>query len=185
MITKLFHLYKNLYWRWHIHHDPIGYASALGVMIGKECRLLNLQRETFGSEPYLVKLGDHVTITSGVRFITHDGGVWVFRQQHPEIDVVAPIVVGNNVFIGLNAILMPGVTIGDNCVIGASSVVTRNIPANCVAAGIPARPLRSINDYWEKVESKAIYTKSLNEQTKRKFLIEKYRKDSDGDSLLR
>jgi acetyltransferase-like isoleucine patch superfamily enzyme len=70
-----------------------------------------------------------------VRFETHDGGVWVARSAHPQIDMVKPIVVGSNVFLGYGAIVMPGVTIGDNVVIGAGAVVTRDIPANSVAVG--------------------------------------------------
>jgi len=62
----------------------------------------------FGSEPYLVRLGDHVSITAGVKFISHDGGVWVFRDRFPELDVFGPITVGSNVFIGINALIMPG-----------------------------------------------------------------------------
>lgn len=184
MIKELLGLYQGMWSRWHIHRDPVGYARSLGVAIGADCRLLGLRMGTFGSEPYLVKLGDHVTITSGVQFITHDGGVWVFRQKYPEIDVVAPIIVGNNVFIGFNTILMPGVTIGDNCVIGAGSVVTRNIPANHVAVGIPARLIKSTNDYWETIKGKAIYIRSFDEQEKRKFLIKKYIEEVNHDLLL-
>ncbi|MDD7138981.1 MAG: DapH/DapD/GlmU-related protein [Clostridium sp.] len=55
-----------------------------------------------------------------------------------------PIVLGKNVWIGAGAIVLPGVTIGDNSVVGAGAVVTRNIPANTVAAGNPARVLRSL-----------------------------------------
>jgi acetyltransferase-like isoleucine patch superfamily enzyme len=86
----------------------------------------------FSSEPYLITLGDRVSATR-VRFETHDGGVWVARSAHPQIDMVKPIVVGSNVFLGYGAIIMPGVTIGDNVVIGAGAVVTRDIPANSVA----------------------------------------------------
>ena len=55
----------------------------------------------------------------------------------------APVVIGNHVWIGGGAILLPGVTIGDNVVIGAGSVVTRDIPANTVACGSPCRVVRA------------------------------------------
>jgi hypothetical protein len=56
--------------------------------------------------------------------------------------VVAPVRIGRNVWIGSKATVLKGVSIGDNAVIGANAVVTRDIPANAVAAGIPARVLR-------------------------------------------
>jgi maltose O-acetyltransferase len=63
-----------------------------------------------------------------------------------------PVVLGNNVWIGRQAIVMPGVEIGDNSVIAAGSIVTRSIERNVVAAGIPARSLRSIDvsDQWRR-----------------------------------
>ena len=58
-----------------------------------------------------------------------------------------PIVIGDDVWIGANSVILPGVTIGDNSVIGAGSVVTQDIPANSVAYGVPCRVIREINDY--------------------------------------
>jgi hypothetical protein len=111
-----------------------------------------------------------VTVTSGVRFVTHDGGVWVFRDALPDIDVIAPIVVGNNVFIGINSVILPGVTIGDDCVIGAGSVVNRDVPRGTVAAGVPARALGPIERYREKVGRKALFIRSLPEAERRRVL---------------
>lgn len=150
--------------------DPVAYARTIGVQVGEGCRLL-VNRAAFGSEPYLIKLGDHVTVTAGVEFVTHDGGVWIFREEHPDIDVFGPIVVGNNVFIGFRSIILPGVTIGDNCVIGAGSVVTRDIPSNSVAAGVPARVIRSTDDYWKKVQENASYVRSLPFPQKREAIL--------------
>ena len=116
---------------------------------------------TFGSEPYLISIGHHVTVTSGVQFVTHDGGVWVFREQDPDIDVFGPITIGNNVFIGINAIIMPGVSIGENCVIGAGTVVTRSVPSNTVAVGVPARKIATIDEYRIRVEQKCMRIRSL------------------------
>ncbi len=158
------------YIKWKI--NPEGFARSQGVSIGTNCRLLG--KIEFGSEPYLVKIGNHVTITNGVRFITHDGGVWIFREEHPDIDVIAPIVIGNNVFIGLGALIMPGVTVGDNTVIGAGAIVTKDIPANCVAVGVPARPIKDIDEYFSQVKKKAIYIRSLNYQEKKRLLLNKF-----------
>jgi hypothetical protein len=102
-----------------------------------------------------------------VRFETHDGGVWVARSAHPQIDMVKPIVVGSNVFLGYGAIIMPGVTIGDNVVIGAGAVVTRDIPANSVAVGVPARVIRSTGAYIADALTRGESTKAMTRREKR------------------
>ena len=153
--------------------DPVGYARKLGVQIGSECRLLNV---SFSSEPYLVKLGRRVSATA-VRFETHDGGVWVGRKKFPDLDVVRPIVVGDNVFIGYGAVILPGVTIGSDVVIGAYSVVTRDIPSGTVYAGIPARFVKTTTDYLEKALKNGVRTKLMSDVEKRAFLEKMYLRD--------
>jgi acetyltransferase-like isoleucine patch superfamily enzyme len=147
-------------------------VRGLGVRIGCHCRIY--LGSDFGSEPYLVTIGDHVTITSGVRFSAHDGGVWLFREEFPDIDVFAPICVGNNVFIGNNAIILPGVVIGDNCIIAAGSVVTGAVPDNSVVAGVPARVIKSVEEYRTKVMSNAVYIRGCSREEKRRILLEKF-----------
>jgi acetyltransferase-like isoleucine patch superfamily enzyme len=146
---------------------PEAHARRLGVRMGKGCRLI---RVDFSTEPYLITLGDHVSATA-TRFETHDGGVWVFRDQFPDIDVIRPIRVGNNVFIGYGSIILPGVTIGDNVVIGAGSIVSRDIPSNSVAVGVPARVIKTIDEYRESSLAKSVPTKGLGEQAKRAHLL--------------
>lgn len=170
MNLLLLALPRKLLAQYHIRRDPIGYARSIGVSVGEHCRFLGLHAGTFGSEPFLVRVGDHVTVTSGVHFVTHDGGVWVFRDAYPEIDVVAPISVGNNVFIGINAIILPGVTIGDNSVVAAGAVVTRDVPSGMIVAGVPARPLKSVDDYWLSVRDRAVHLRSLPYEEKRAYL---------------
>jgi len=123
------------------------YFRAQGAKIGKNCRILVY---SLASEPWLVEIGDRVAISQGVFFLTHDGGVHVFRNEIPTLQSYGKIKIGNNCMIGVNVILMPGVTIGDNCVVGAGSVVTRDIPSNSFAFGVPARVLMPIEKYKEK-----------------------------------
>jgi len=150
--------------------SPERHAVALGVRLGRNCRLI---RCDFSSEPYLITMGDHVSATK-VRFETHDGGVWVFRHESPDIDVVRPIRIGNNVFIGYQAVIMPGVVIGNNVVIGARAVVTRDVPDNSVAVGAPARVIKSVEEYRESVLSKSEMTKRCSDSQKRDFYLKKY-----------
>jgi acetyltransferase-like isoleucine patch superfamily enzyme len=153
--------------------SPERYARDLGVKLGKGCRLIKVD---FSTEPYLVTLGDRVSATQ-TRFETHDGAVWVFRDEHPDIDIVRPITVGNNVFIGYGSIILPGVTIGDNVVIAAGSVVSRAIPSNCVAGGVPARVIKSLEDYRQKIMPEGSPTKRMSDVEKRAFYVRKFGKN--------
>lgn len=149
-------------------------ARKIGVRFadapGKEkCRILTEPVAAFGSEPYLIKIGHHVEITSGVRFITHDGGMWTLRDRDTfeKSDYFGPINIGDNVFIGNNVIILPGVTVGNNVVIGAGAVVTRDIPSNSVCAGVPARVIKSIDEYADKlIKNGAMNTRHLNKADK-------------------
>lgn len=157
-----------------IKKDPMGYARSIGVRVGNKTRVLGMDMGTFGSEPYLVSLGDNVSVASGVKFITHDGGVWVLRNEFPAIDIIAPIRVGNNVIIGMDSIIMPGVTIGDNCEIGARSLVSRDIPSGIVAAGVPAKPLKTVDEYRAKALENLTQTHLMSSEEKKKYLINRF-----------
>lgn len=129
----------------------VAYARKKGVKVGDNCLIYI---KNWGSEPFLVTIGDHVTVTSGVKFITHDGSTCLVKDvQGKRYQRFAPIQVGSHVFIGVNTIIMPGVTIGSNVVIGAGSVVTKDIPDNSVAIGVPAKVVSSFADYQTKIQS--------------------------------
>jgi len=121
------------------------YSKYLGIKFGNNVRILHYPR--WGSEPFLIEIGDNVTITRGVSFVNHDGGVALFRDEFKGLNSFGKIKVGNNVFIGINTIILPNVVIGDNVVIGAGTIVNKNIVSNVVAAGIPARIIKNIEEY--------------------------------------
>jgi acetyltransferase-like isoleucine patch superfamily enzyme len=116
-----------------------------------------------------------VRLTVGVKITTHDGGLWVLRNNGKlkNADKFGKVKIGNNVHIGLNTIIMPGVTIGDNVIIGCGAVVTKDIPSNSVAVGVPAKVMESIDDYYRKVKDKVVMTKNLSADEKRTFLEKK------------
>lgn len=158
-----------------IIRDPVKYWIKMGVRIGTACEIN--PTAAFGSEPYLITLGDHVRVTADVEFVTHDGGVWVLRGMENEFcnaDRFGEIKVGNNVHIGMRSIIMPGVSIGNNCIIGAGAIVTKNIPDNSVAVGVPARVIESIEEYMNKNRSKLEMTKAMTPAQKREYLKKKF-----------
>lgn len=166
-----------------IRKDAVGWARSLGVQIGEDCWLFAWPG-MFGSEPYLVKLGNHVVVGSGTRFVTHDGGVWVFRDRDPEMGIYAPIIVGDNVFIGINVSILPGVTIGDNSVIGMGAMVTKDVPPGSVVAGTPARVIKTVEEYWESVKDRAFHLRSLSPEERRRVLEEHFwgnKQEPSGD----
>lgn len=145
-----------------------------GISIGNNCEVY--KNVSFGSEPYLISIGDNVRITSGVKFCTHDGGMWVVRnlEYNKTADLFGRIRIGNNVHIGWNSIIMPNVNIGSNVIIGIGSVVTHDIPSNSVAVGVPARVIRSINEYYEKNKMQIVDTKGMSSEEKLVFLKNKF-----------
>ncbi|GAA0104652.1 hypothetical protein UT300013_12750 [Paraclostridium sordellii] len=148
----------------------IDIARKKGVKIGENCRLYS---SNFGSEPYLIEIGNHVTITNGVQFITHDGGVWVFREDKlPNADLVGKIKIEDNCFIGTNAIILPSVIIGENSIVAAGSVVTKSIPKNSVVAGVPARVIKNTDEYYEGIKNRVINTKQLDPVSKKTIILE-------------
>jgi acetyltransferase-like isoleucine patch superfamily enzyme len=92
-----------------------------------------------------VTFGDNVFIAPNCGFYTAGHPLDV-EQRNQGLEYAYPITVGNNVWIGAQVAVMPGVTIGDNTVIGAGSVVTKDIPAGVVAAGNPCRVIREITE---------------------------------------
>ena len=144
----------------------------MGVKIGDGCEIY--PSVSFGSEPYLIELGDNVRLTAGVKITTHDGGLWVLRnlkgEKFKKADRFGKVKIGDNVHIGIGSIIMPGVTIGDNVVIGCSAVVTKDIPSNSVTVGVPAKVIESIDEYYEKVKDKVVFIKNMGSEEKKKYL---------------
>lgn len=141
-----------------------------GVTIGEGCYI---EKDTlFGSEPYLIKLGNNVRISSGVKFVTHDGGMWALRKQGicQDGDIFGRIEIKDGTHVGWNVIIMPNVTIGHNCIIGCGAIVTKDIPDNSVAVGIPARVIEDLDSYYKKNKNKIVMTHNMSAAEKKKYL---------------
>ena len=165
---------RSLYLKICSSESRIRYYRKQGVKIGNGCFIAN--DVNFGSEPYLVTIGDNVRLTENVSFSNHDGGLWVVRRLYKEyenVDIIKPIVVGNNVHIGVDAVILPGVKIGNNCIIGYGAIVTKDIPDNCIAVGVPARVIETIDEYIGKNKDLFISTKRMNATEKKQYLMER------------
>ena len=167
-LTKFYRLIRNLILR---KTNPLKYAQKVGVNFSKNSRGVHLYGNiSWSTEPWIITLGNNVHITDGVKFITHDGGTLLYRNQVPDLEITGPITVGNDVYIGNNVIILPNVHIGNNVVIGAGAVVTKNIPDNSLAVGVPARVIKTADEYFDKLKENSLHLGHLKGEEKDRAL---------------
>jgi len=153
-------------------------AKKEGLVVGKNVSFIDTPN--FGSEPYLISIGDNTTISFDVAFVNHDGGTRVIRNlpnQNKETVIYGKITIGNNCFIGCRTTILPNVKIGDNTIIGAGSIVTKDIPSNSVACGVPCKVICSIDEYINKHKEDFEYMVSMPKQDKKKYLLKKFKNE--------
>jgi acetyltransferase-like isoleucine patch superfamily enzyme len=136
--------------------SPEEYADFLRVSgtcysIGANCWIM---RSTNITDPAYVRLGDNVML-SACSLIGHDGSIHMLNNAYgKKLDKVGKIDIGDNVFIGHQAIVLPGVTIGSNVIVGAGSVVSKDVADNTIVAGVPAKPIAKTDEYVASLEKK-------------------------------
>lgn len=126
-----------------------------GAKIGKDVKIFSTALTLIDkTAPWLITIGDYVQIAEGVKILTHDYAWSVLKHYGPEpgaiIGAQSPVKIGNSVFIGMNAVITRGVTIGDYVIIGAGSVVTKDCPSSGVYAGNPAKLIMTMEQYRQK-----------------------------------
>jgi len=148
-------------------------AKLVGVQFGENC---NFMTRSWGSEPYLIKMGDNVRTSSDVTFVTHNSLTIIgnLYAEYENADFFGRIIIGNNVFIGINSTILPNTKIGDNVIIGAASLVKGELKPNSVYAGVPAKYICSLEEYIENKKELFDYTRDLNPEAKKEYLLRKY-----------
>jgi acetyltransferase-like isoleucine patch superfamily enzyme len=152
-----------------------------GIKLGKnifwgDVRTINIDT----TRPSLVEIGNNVRIDTGMTILTHDYPTWVFRYVYNDfINSSGKVIIGNNVYFGQYCSVLKGVSVGDNCIIGMGSIITKDIPQNSVAVGRPARVICSLEDYYKKRKEKCIeeafeYARSIQDRFKRRPRIEDF-----------
>lgn len=154
-----------------LRRDPVRYFRTQGAEIGEGVEIFGANLFTFGSEPYLVSIGNEVTISHDADFITHDGGLRVARARYPDAYLYGRIKVADRCFLGAHCVLLPGAKVGEGSVIGSGSIVAGEIPPRVVAVGSPAKPVRSVDEYIQANKHLWVDTAGLTPRAKKELLL--------------
>ncbi|KUJ51525.1 capsule biosynthesis protein CapG [Chryseobacterium sp. JAH] len=148
LILKLHNLYHYM-----IQKIYLKVCIAKGLKVGKNVRFVEVPE--FGTEPFLIEIGDDTTFSNNIRFVNHDGGqnALHFFEKYKDVRTFGRIKIGKQCLIGADSIIMPGVEIQDNCVLGAGSILTTSMPKGSVYAGVPAKFICTLEEYGDKLLS--------------------------------
>lgn len=177
MNALTFYIYKFLS-KFLGHKIIIQYYRKLGMTIGEDTHIFS---RLISSEPFLISIGKNVTISTGVSLLTHDASVGAIVGRHVYSDIVGPITIGNNCFIGANSIILPGVRIPDNSIVAAGSVVTKTVVNHLddytihnegfVIGGNPAVYICKTKDFLRKREKNFLKLHGLSLDKRKEYIM--------------
>ena len=150
--------------------SPNKYALSVGVKLGKGSWL---STKEIPSEGYLIEIGDYVRIAAHASIYTH-GGIWSIRKYYddPTLEQIGKVKIGSYTSIGAYAMIMPGVTIGERCIVAGGAVVTKSVPDGCMVAGNPAKFIGYTDDFYKKLKDRHDFgCKNMSHEEKRAFLL--------------
>lgn len=150
--------------------DYIAFLRNKGAKIGEDVHIYSPNKTYIDEQfPFMLTIGDHVHITLGCHILNHDYSWAIGKRAYGEVlGGVGKVTIGNNVFIGVNSVILMNTVIGDNVIIGAGSVVKGVIPSNSVVGGVPAKVIAPLEKYWEKRKEEQ-YSEAAN-------MVREYRK---------
>lgn len=150
MIHKILNFVNQLYYK-SSSERYIKYLRTKGILIGEGNHIDPKTSVIDISRPSLVTIGNNCYMNRNFTLLTHDWVTHVFIHAGLNfINSSGKITIGNNVSFGQNVMVLKGVTIGDNVFIGAGSIVTKDIPSNCIAVGCPCKAIMTLEEYYNK-----------------------------------
>lgn len=161
MFLRIKNILKYIYYLIWTKISPNGFAKHIGVNLGERVIFYGMKPGMFGTEPWLVSIGNNCQITANCTFITHDGAVNILRKEIPDLELVSPICIGNDVYIGFNTTILAGTKVGSRSIIGACSLLKGEYPDNSVIVGVPAQVIKSTDQFLEKAMRQSLHTGNL------------------------
>lgn len=151
------------------YDTPENYLRKKGVKIGNGCFISPCHLSA--KEGYLVEIGNYCRIAKDTEFFTH-GGIYCLQILHEDsnLDYFGKIKIGDYVSIGEGCKIMPGVTIGNNVIIGAGSVVTKSIPDGFMVAGNPIKHIGYTEEWYKKLKEIDLKSGQMGSEEKELFL---------------
>lgn len=164
MLERIKNVYRRIvYGKKLTSEEFVAHLRARGVEVGEDVIFYSPDSNVIDLQyPWLMRIGSHVRITKGVIMLTHDYSWSVLKRFHDGVDegrifgACGKVEIGDNVFIGMDAVIMRGVTIGNDVIIGANAVVTKDCESGWVYGGNPAKKIMTVADFYKKREQAQI-----------------------------
>lgn len=158
MIKNLIKTIKHKYAEFKGGETYLNYLREQGMIIGKNCHVGPPKTITIDlTRPYMIQIGNNVRMNKGFTLLTHDFATSALQNCFGEfIPSSGKVTIGDNVYFAQKCTVLKGVTIGNNCIIGYGSLVTKDIPDNSVVAGFPARVICTLEEYYKKRKSQSL-----------------------------
>ncbi|WP_455586588.1 acyltransferase [Bacteroides sp.] len=162
----------------------VNYLRRKGVIVGDNFCAFNLDTINIDlSRPTLITIGDNVSVNRNFTILTHDFVSGIFIRCYSNVlPSTGHVKIGNNVRTGQNVTILKGVTIGNNVFISANSLVTKDIPSNCIAGGSPCKIIMSLDSYYEKRKTACVneaieFMRSIQERFHRRPVLSDFREE--------